>query len=171
MTPHLAVGVRRAVPDDADAVVRLRDEAARWLLTKGIRQWTPGEVTRDDVLGWMSGGRLYVAEVAGAVAGSVRLAWTDPDVWPVADEDAAYVQSLVSARQPPARGLGRLLLTHVEGVAAETGRTRARLSCLRGNEPLERFYVNAGYTIVGVQEFDRPGWDPVTLLAKDLAVS
>lgn len=171
MTPYVAVGVRRAVPDDADAIVRLRDEAARWLLSKGIRQWTPGEVTRDDVVGWMSGGRLYVAEVAGTVTGSVRLAWTDPEVWPVPDADAAYVQSLVSARRPPTRGVGRLLLTHVEGVAAETGRTRTRLSCLRGNEPLERFYLDSGYTIVGVQEFDRPGWDPVTLLEKDLDVS
>src|SRR6185312_13306478 len=112
------------------------------------------EVTRDDVLGWMSGGRLYVAHVADVVAGSVRLAWTDPEVWPGPNEDAAYVQSLVSARLATARGVGRLLLTHVEGVAAETGRTRTRLSCLRGNEPLERFYLHAGYTIVGVQEFD-----------------
>lgn len=171
MTPHVAVDVRRALPEDAAAIVRLRDQAAQWLLSKGIRQWTPGEVTPEDVVGWMSGGRLYVAEIAGTMAGSVRLAWTDLEVWPWADEDAGYVQSLVSARLASARGVGRLLLAHVEEVARGAGRTRTRLSCLHGNAPLERFYLAAGYNIVGVQEFDRPGWDPVTLLEKDLDVS
>lgn len=166
---HPTVGVRRAVPADAAAVVALRDEAARWLLDRGIRQWLPGEVGPEDVIGWLSGGRLYVAEVDGRLAGAVRLAWSDPEVWPDDDEPAAYVQALVSARAPGARGVGRLLLGRVEAIAAETGRTRVRLSCLHGNQSLERFYRTAGYIIVGVQEFpDQPTWDPVTLMEKRL---
>jgi protein-tyrosine phosphatase len=168
---HVAVSVRRAVPADADAIVALRDDAARWQLSRGIRQWVPGEVSRDDVIGWLSGGRLYVAEADRELAGAVRLTWSDPEVWPGADEDddAAYVHALVSSRAPHARGVGRLLLAHVEGIAAAAGRSRMRLSCLHGNPPLERFYLGAGYTIVGRQDFpDHPGWDPVTLLEKQL---
>lgn len=173
MSDASSVTVRRALPSDADAVVAVRDDAARWLLGRGIRQWAPGEVTGQHVLGWMTDGRLYVAEIDGRVVGSVRLAWSDPEVWPGSDETdepVAYVQSLVASRTPSARGVGRLLLAHVEQVAAGSGRTLVRLSCLHGNEPLERFYLTAGYTIVGRQRFDDvPGWQPVTLLEKRLS--
>ena len=171
MNRYAVVGVRRALPADADAIVLLRDEVAQWLLDRGVRQWQPGEVTRPDVLAWMGEGRLYVAEQGGSLVGTVRLAWGDPEVWDPPDPEVGYVQALMTARSFAGRGLGRTLLAHVESVAADTGRTRMRLSCLHGNEPLERFYLSAGYTIVGMQEFDRPGWEPVTLLEKVLSVS
>ena len=74
------VVIRRAQAGDAEAIAAVRDEAAAWLLARGILQWRPGEVSRDDVLDWIATGRVYVAEVDGRLAGSVRLAWTDPAV-------------------------------------------------------------------------------------------
>jgi protein-tyrosine phosphatase len=148
--------------------VTLRDEAAAWLLGRGIQQWQPGEVSPADVLGWLEGGRIYVAELDGGLLGSVRLAWTDVEVWREQPPDAGYVQALVTARADAGHGLGPRLLQHVEAVIARSGRPLARLSCSRGNAGLESFYAAAGYTEVGSRTFDRPGWEPVTLLQKAL---
>jgi protein-tyrosine phosphatase len=162
--------IRRAVPSDATAILTIRDEVARWLLDRGIQQWRPGEISADDIVGWMTDGRVYVAELDGAVAGAVRLAWSDVAVWGVQEPDAGYVQALMTARRAVGLGLGRRLLAHVERVAAASGRTRVRLSCLRGNVGLERFYLAAGYGEVGARSFeDHPGWDPVTLLEKEIS--
>jgi protein-tyrosine phosphatase len=160
------ITIRRAQASDATAVVALRDEAAAWLLGRGIQQWQPGEVSPDDVLGWLATGRVYIAELDRALVGSVRLAWTDVEVWGEQPPDAGYVQALVTARASAGRGLGPRLLHHGEAVIARSGRPLARLSCSRGNAGLESFYAAAGYTEVGSRTFDRPGWEPVTLLQK-----
>ena len=180
--------IRRAVAADVPAIVRIRDDAARWLTGRGIRQWQPGVVGDDEVLGWLSNGRIYVAELpaptpgqrqaspeAGvvltrAVVGAVRLAWTDEPVWGEREPEAAYVQALMTARAVAGQGLGRRLLGHVEQVTAASGRPLTRLSCLRGNLGLEAFYRAAGYREVGARSFEgRPGWDPVTLFEKRLS--
>ena len=161
--------IRRGTAGDADAVVALREEAAGWLVGRGLDQWHPGEVGLDDVLGWLARGRLYVAEQDGALVGAVRLAWSDEAVWGEQPADAGYLQALMTARRAAGQGLGRHLLTHAELVTARTGRGLARLSCLRGNAGLQRFYQSAGYLEVGERSFDRPGWAPVTLLEKRLS--
>jgi protein-tyrosine phosphatase len=162
--------IRRAVASDAAAILTIREDAARWLLGRGITQWRPGEVTLDDIVGWMTDGRVYVAELDGVIVGSVRLAWSDVAVWGDREPDAGYVQALMTARHAAGLGLGRRLLAHVESVTAASGRNCARLSCLRGNVALERFYVGAGYVEVGAHSFeDHLGWDPVTLLEKELS--
>jgi protein-tyrosine phosphatase len=158
--------IRRARTEDADDIVAVRDEAARWLIGRGIVQWRPGEVTADDVVGWLSTGRLYVALSGAALVGSVRVAWEDPEVWGPRPPDAGYIQALVTARAAAGQGLGRLLLAHAEGVIDRSGRPLARLSCLRDNTGLESFYAAAGYLEVGRQSFRTPGWEPVTLREK-----
>jgi protein-tyrosine phosphatase len=163
------IAIRRAQASDAAAVVALRDEAATWLLGRGIQQWQPGEVSRSDVLGWLETGRVYVAELDRRLVGSVRLAWADVEVWGEQPPDAGYVQALVTARICAGRGLGPHLLHHVEAVIGRSGRPLARLSCSRGNTGLEQFYAAAGYAEVGSRSFDRPGWEPVTLLQKAIA--
>jgi protein-tyrosine phosphatase len=162
--------IRRATGADAARIVDLRDEAARWLLRRGIEQWHPGQVTEAHVAGWLATGRMYVVEAPGGpVVGCVRVAWDDEPVWGPRPPDAGYVQALVTSRSDRLRGLGRRLLDHAEGVIARSGRPLARLSCLRGNEGLEAFYASAGYEEVGRRAFDQPGWDPVTLREKRLS--
>jgi ribosomal protein S18 acetylase RimI-like enzyme len=175
--------IRRAVAADAPAIAALREEAAQWLTGRGISQWHPGEVGRVDVLGWLTTGRVYVAELfpsqhqasveagvvlTGEVVGSVRLAWSDVPVWGDRPADAGYVQALMTARRAAGQGLGRQLLAHAERVITDSGRPLARLCCLRGNRGLEAFYRSAGYAEIGTRTFQTPGWDPVTLMQKAL---
>jgi protein-tyrosine phosphatase len=162
--------IRRATGADAARIVELRDEAARWLLGRGIEQWHPGQVTEADVVSWLATGRMYVAVTTGGpVVGCVRVAWDDEHVWGPRPPDAGYVQALVTSRSDRHRGVGRRLLAHAEDVIARSGRPMARLSCLRGNAGLEAFYAAAGYEEVGMRVFQEPGWDPVTLREKRLS--
>jgi len=179
------ITIRRAVSADAPPIAALREEAALWLTGRGIRQWRPGEVGPDDVLGWLARGRVYVAELAPGPArsghqarpeggvgltlvGSVRLTWSDVAVWGEQGSEAGYLQALMTARRAAGQGLGARLLGHAERVIVDSGRPLARLSCLRGNTGLEAFYRSAGYVQVGARTFDTPGWDPVTLMEKRL---
>jgi ribosomal protein S18 acetylase RimI-like enzyme len=178
-----AFAIRRAVSADAPAIAALREEAAQWLTGRAISQWHPGEVGPDDVLGWLTTGRVYVAEpptgqhqaspeagvvLTPEVVGAVRLAWSDVAVWGQQRPDAGYLQALMTARRAAGQGLGAQLLEHAERVITDSGRPVARLSCLRGNTGLEAFYRSVGYVEVGARTFDVPGWDPVTLMAKPL---
>jgi protein-tyrosine phosphatase len=162
--------IRRALADDAAAIVGLRDEAAHWMVARGIDQWRPGEVTSADVLGWLANGRVYVADDRGVVAGVVRVAWTDDGSWGPSDSDAGYVHALVAACSPGGRGIGRDLLAHAESVIAATGRTLVRLDCVATNRALVGYYEGRGYTAVGTREFAaETGWSAVTLLEKRLS--
>jgi protein-tyrosine phosphatase len=167
--------IRRAQTEDAPAIVALREAAAQWLLARGIAQWQSGEVSAQDVHGWLATGRLYVAEQAGHLVGVVRVAWSDPAVWgPVeADprsDDAGYIHALIAARSVAGQGVGRDLLRHAETVIAATGRPLARLDCVASNAALIGYYSLGGYTVVGHHEFARDvGWHPVTLMEKRLS--
>ncbi len=158
------IEIRRAVAEDAPAIVALREEAARWLLGRGIEQWEPGEVVEPDVLGWLASGRMYVAERPAGIAGMVRLAWDDAATWGEQAPDAGYVQALAVARSVAGQGVGRRLLRHVEAVVARSGRSRVRLDCVASNAGLTKYYRQAGYREVGRREADLVHHHPAVTL-------
>ena len=59
------------MPEDAVAVVRLRDAAACWLRLRGIEQWRPGDVGESAMAAKAAAGQLFVVRDAGAVVGAV----------------------------------------------------------------------------------------------------
>ncbi|MFD4589190.1 hypothetical protein [Streptomyces rubiginosohelvolus] len=61
-----ALSFRRAGESDLTELVRLRDDAARWQIERGIDQWKPGELGPEHF-----GARLRAGEVWIATAGRV----------------------------------------------------------------------------------------------------
>jgi ribosomal protein S18 acetylase RimI-like enzyme len=77
----------------------------------------------------------------------VRPAAVD-DVDAVLDEgagDAGYVHRLAVCRAQSGRGLGHRLLDWADGATRASGRTRLRLDVVSDNEPLRRYYEEAGF--------------------------
>ncbi|MGI5369043.1 N-acetyltransferase family protein [Streptomyces iakyrus] len=164
--------VRPAAEADLAALVRLRDDAARWMLARGVTgQWRPGELDEDHFRRVMEHGEVWLAEAGGRLAGAWELWWEDEDAWGPQPPVAGYVHRLMVDRTVTASGTGRLLLDAAERRVAGAGRTHVRLDCLAGNAQLNAYYADAGYRVVGHKAGKpQPGGPPksFTLMEKRL---
>lgn len=156
-----------AVAADLPAVVALRDEAARWLASRGIEQWAPGERTVEQLRGWL--GDLYVLRRDGTVVASVALRDHDPDVWPrpPVHGRAGYLHLLIVSRRHAGQRLGDAVLAWAEAELVRTGRDLARLDAVAANPALQRWYAARGY--VAWDTVEVPGLSPVVRREKALA--
>ncbi|MGW8885817.1 GNAT family N-acetyltransferase [Streptomyces sp. NPDC055749] len=144
---------RLAGDTDLGTLVRLRDDAARWLLAQGITgQWRPGVLGEDHFSRIMASGEVWLAEADGRVAGALELWWADEDAWGPQPPVAGYVHRLMVDRGTARPGTGRMLLRAAERRVAEAGRAFVRLDCLAGNARLTDYYLEAGYQVVGHKE-------------------
>ncbi|GAA4888602.1 GNAT family N-acetyltransferase [Streptomyces coeruleoprunus] len=163
---------RLAGDADLATLVRLRDDAARWMLANGITgQWQPGQLDEDHFRRAMAGGEVWLAEADGRVAGAWELWWEDEDAWGPQPPVAGYVHRLMVDRTCARPGTGRLLLRAAERRVAEAGRMLVRLDCLAGNARLNAYYRNAGYRVAGHKAGKpQPNGEPksFTLLEKTL---
>ncbi|GAA3919405.1 GNAT family N-acetyltransferase [Streptomyces gulbargensis] len=165
---------RRAEDADLAAVVRLRDDAARWMLARGVTgQWQPGELDENHFRRIMERGEVWLAEARGRVVGAWELWWEDEDAWGPQPPTAGYVHRLMVDHGSVPPGTGRHLLGAAEHRVAGAGRASVRLDCLAGNARLTAYYVDAGYRIVGHKEGKpQPGGTPksFTLLEKPVPI-
>ncbi|WP_307787355.1 MULTISPECIES: GNAT family N-acetyltransferase [Streptomyces] len=144
---------RTAADADLPTLVRLRDDAARWMNSRGTTgQWQPGELEEDHFRRIMEHGEIWVAEVHGRTVGAWELWWEDPEAWGPQPPTAGYVHRLMVDHAAVRPGTGRQLLTAAERRVAEAGRTLSRLDCLAGNDRLTAYYLGAGYRVVGHKE-------------------
>lgn len=143
---------------EADLVdyLRIRDEAAAWMVSSGIEQWSPGELSEDALREWIGDGDFLAMNVDDMLVGGVIVMWSDPVFWDHAtDDDAGYIHGLLVDRQRrTGRGLGQLLLSFAEERIRDEGRNFARLDTVRTNARLNRYYRDAGYVDVGERVFD-----------------
>ncbi|GGW68879.1 N-acetyltransferase [Streptomyces lucensis JCM 4490] len=166
--------LRFRLAGDADLVslVRLRDDAARWMLARGVTgQWQPGELGVDHFRRIMENGEVWLAEAAGRVVGAWELWWEDEQAWGPQPSTAGYVHRLMVDHGTVPPGTGRELLRAAERRVAEAGRPLVRLDCLAGNASLNAYYLDAGYRVVGRTEGKpQPGGTPksFTLLEKSV---
>ncbi|MBP2400532.1 GNAT family N-acetyltransferase [Streptomyces syringium] len=144
---------RLAVGPDLATVVRLRDDAARWMNARGITgQWQPGELGEEHFLRIMDGGEVWIAEADGRAVGAWELWWEDEDAWGAQPPTAGYVHRLMVDHDAVAPGAGRRLLQAAERRVAAAGRSLVRLDCLAGNARLTAYYRDSGYQVVGHKE-------------------
>ncbi|MEU6532172.1 GNAT family N-acetyltransferase [Streptomyces sp. NPDC046928] len=142
---------RLAEAADLGTLVRLRDEAARWMPARGVTgQWQPGQLDQDHFRQVMDRGEVWIAEsgAEGPVVGAWELWWDDEDAWGPQPPVAGYVHRLMVDRATAPPGAGRTLLRAAERRVAETGRAFVRLDCLAGNARLHAYYLDAGYRVV-----------------------
>ncbi|MEU1309022.1 GNAT family N-acetyltransferase [Streptomyces cinnamoneus] len=161
---------RLAGAADLATLVRLRDDAARWMLAQGITgQWQPGQLDEDHFRKTTANGEVWLAEADGRVVGAWELWWEDEDAWGPQPPVAGYVHRLMVDRSSAQSGTGRFLLRAAERRVAAAGRAFVRLDCLAGNARLNAYYLDAGYRVVGQKAGKpQPGGAPksFTLLQK-----
>ncbi|MGF0175815.1 GNAT family N-acetyltransferase [Streptomyces sp. Marseille-Q5077] len=132
------------------SLVRLRDDAARWMLARSITgQWQLGQLNEDHFRQTMASGEVWLAEADDRMAGGWELWWEDQDARRPQPPLAGYVHRLMVDRSSAQPGMGRFLLGAAERRVAAAGREFVRLDRLVGNAALNAYYLNAGYGVVG----------------------
>ncbi|WP_017586554.1 GNAT family N-acetyltransferase [Nocardiopsis ganjiahuensis] len=156
--------------DDAPALHTLREALARWQQSRGITQWTPGEVSQAQILEQIQRAEWWVLHQEDHLAAAVRVLTQDPLVWPdSATARATYVHGLMVARTASAQGLGARLLAWAETRSAALGHDRVRLDCVSTNHRLRAYYEHRGYRPHGQVTFGPDStWHPVTRYEKPL---
>ena len=137
-----------ARPEDLDAVVTLLAEAARWLKTKGIKQWD--EWRAPIIRQWMeepvAQGQVYLVRLSKEIIGTFQLIWSDERTWGKISDDGGYIHKLTISRKQSGKGLGLCILRRAEELAKIKGKAYLRLDCVSENKALCQYYERAGYT-------------------------
>jgi GNAT superfamily N-acetyltransferase len=149
--------IAQASASDVAEVIGLRHAAEDWLAARGIRQWTPRQIPESVILRQIDAGEFFVARLGGqpVIAGALRLIWSDAMIWQQDDTLAAYVHSLVVARNRTGIGLGGRLLAWAARTARPAGVDRLRLDCAATNPGLGDYYRRAGFHQVGWRDLGR----------------
>ncbi|HVE91981.1 MAG TPA: GNAT family N-acetyltransferase [Actinomycetota bacterium] len=141
--------IEQAGEDDVPVVLSILDEAAEWMNSRGVDIWGPGTFG-DSVRDSVTRGETYVARVDGDPAATMRLCWTDPNVWDDADaENAGYVLRLAVRRAYAGTNLVPRMLEWAEARIRDKGRRWLRLDCSARVDGLKRYYSESGFDFVG----------------------
>jgi GNAT superfamily N-acetyltransferase len=152
--------------DDAHRLFDLREAAAAWLMSRGLQQWQPGEVTIDEVRTQIEVGEWHVLRDEGGVVAGLRLLWQDELIWGNQPPVASYVHGMVTHRRLAGRGVGAELLGWAGSQTAAAGRQLLRLDYAETNPALGEYYEQLGFRVVGRREFTEKGWHPAVLLER-----
>jgi ribosomal protein S18 acetylase RimI-like enzyme len=145
--------VREARPADLDAVVSMLEEAARWMVRRGIEGWTPDGFSRERIAVLIESGEMYLAVLDGRSAGTFALQWSDRETWGDVPDDAGYIHGLAIRREFAGTGLGREMLRWAEQMVYRSEREYLRLDCVADNDALNEYYRRAGFAYRGSAVF------------------
>ena len=148
---------RRATAADFDAVFAIMTEAALWLQSRGISQWSffltqPGkDFVRNRIL---TAETYLVFDPTDRPVATFTLHWKDEEIWGPRglDGKAGYIHGLAVCRCAAGKGLGNILLTMATNLIAQKSRRLVRLDCMAQNEALCNYYRRAGFTDLGVAD-------------------
>lgn len=149
---------------DVGDLVALRDDLARWILSRGIEQWKPGELPKTWVEHQVERGWVHIVRENQRLVATVTVVPEDPIVWGDRKELAGYVHRLMVDRRCAGHGVGAYILAWAEREMRKSDRAIARLDCVRSNRQLRSYYENNGYTLVGYKDFPDVEWARETAL-------
>jgi protein-tyrosine phosphatase len=165
------ITIERATLVETDLLIAIHEDAARWLLARGIRQWKTETFPRDRLKAYIERGEAYVVRLDGASMGMAILQDADVDTWGARPDDALYLQGLRVLRAYAGRSIGRAILRWAEEQVAARGRIYLRLDCKADNAKLRAYYEGAGFGCVGEKiDEDDPDWR-ASLYEKRVAVT
>lgn len=137
----------------AEDVLKLLREAAGWMESKGINQWTPGQFSLQDVEGYFSSREVYLAMDGAEVAGMFTLQFSDIQYWGDRnDESYAYLHRLAVARTYRGGGLGGHMIRFAVRRARDLGCRGLRLDTVAHNIKLNRYYQSMGFRYMGTHD-------------------
>jgi predicted N-acetyltransferase YhbS len=159
--------IRPAKRSDITAILRLIDEAARWLqASRGTDQWArpwPNLAARDErIAQGIEHGLTWIAEGEGSLLGTVTYREQGRDsLWAPAElaEPAVYVSRLIVGRGHAGQGIGAALIdwAGLRGLR-EWQANWLRVDVWTTNAALHGYYKDQGFTHLRTVPFETE-WD------------
>jgi ribosomal protein S18 acetylase RimI-like enzyme len=148
--------MRNAQANDLSAILAVLRDAAELPRARGLDMWawvrTPaGEKLVADRI---AAGGFCIGELNRQPICSVRVEWSDPEIWDEAGQDgrAGYIHSLAVIRSVAGKQIGAAMLDWTQQMITKRGRTLQRLDCMAENPRLCRYYVDLGFSDRGVKQ-------------------
>ena len=143
------VTLRCATYEDLDAVLKFRDEAARWIAATGSDQWQSAWPTPDQktelIAESIRAQETWMLWIGDSRAGTVAVdEYADPALWTPVEraEPAYYVHRLIIARAYGGKGLGAAILNRCCDCAARNEKRWVRVDVWTTNYRLQEYYLN-----------------------------
>jgi ribosomal protein S18 acetylase RimI-like enzyme len=153
------LSVRRAVPEDFDAIFAIISDAVGWLHARGLSQWdwfvTDGG--RHLIRNRIETMETYLISDSACAIATFNLQWEDEYVWGERGNDglAGYVHGLAVLRRCAGHNLGAQMLKIAERRILEYGRSILRLDCMAENKELCDYYRQRGFADLGPRHLEK----------------
>jgi ribosomal protein S18 acetylase RimI-like enzyme len=168
------ISVRRASRGDLDLVCAVMSDAARWLQSRGIKQWgwVLTDRGREYILKRIESAETYLVfrDSQSDPIATFTVQWEDSATWGERGGDgmAGYVHGLAVCRCAAGKGLGVELISIASTMIHDRGRGVIRLDCRAESAALCDYYRSAGFVEQGIGGGDS-GFPPVRLFERTLA--
>ncbi len=141
------ITLQQAQPEELNLVMDILEDAARWLDSRGIKQW-PFPLPESEwraMARHISTGEVYLARRPdGRAVGTLRFKWSDPKLWHDESGVAGYVHDFAIHDTVRGCGIGAAMLEWAKAHVHARGKEFLRLDCLADNAALNRYYLNVG---------------------------
>lgn len=154
----MLLNVHQASRDDLPTVLNILDDAASWLVSRGIEQWPArfggvDDWRSDRIASYVEDGECWLVRAGGEPVATFNLTTrADPDYadgWPDGADSALYIFRMAVCRSWAGRDIGSRILEWASARAHAAGLSWIRLDCHRHNRPLQRYYEERGFIRVG----------------------
>jgi GNAT superfamily N-acetyltransferase len=138
--------IRQTTQPDADTVIEILHEAARWLESNGTPMWRDGELVSAQIEADVDAGLFFIAESGGEAAGVVKFQLEDEQFWPdVPQKESAFVHRLAVRRRFAGGATSSALLSWAVARTRSLGRAYLRLDCEASRARLRAVYEKFGF--------------------------
>lgn len=147
-----------ATSNEADQIIDLLKNVAKWLKEMGIDQWgflaSGGE--DDEIRQGIDNKETFIVKKDGEIVATFTLYQTqsqwDQHIWGNLNDDAIYLHRLALPQSKISYGLGKEVLQWIETYLKSEGANMLRLDCLASNYKLNKFYLINGFEKVGASD-------------------
>ena len=152
--------IRRAGPEDIEALMLVMIDVAGWLAGRGIDQWrwVHSEKGAQTVRKRIEEQEAYVAFLDGEPVATITLQWDDKLFWGEKglDKKAGYIHGVAVKRKIAGQGVGKDLIEWATREIVSRGRRFVRLDYIESNSGLCGYYQGLGFEQRGTRE--GKGW-------------
>lgn len=141
---------------EVDKAIEIMREVAKWGRNKGLRIWLDEWLTADQLItDEAQPENFYVGSINGQDACSFILQWQDNEWWQDSPRyEAAYLHKLCVRRKYAHMKMTCKVIEGIKRECKKYGVNCIRLDTANDEEVVKQIYLNVGFKIVRIIEFD-----------------